>query len=61
MTQFQELTVTYKYIEGDEFREWFNAQVNSRICAVKANQNKQVQVTGWSEGDVIKKLQEIEE
>ena len=57
---FKELTVTYKYIDGDEFKEWFREQVNSRICAVKANQNKQIQVTGWADYDALKKLEEKE-
>ena len=55
--EMQQITVTYKYLDSPEFRDWFRDEVNSRICAVKANQNKVVQVTGWGEGDAIAYLQ----
>lgn len=57
---FKELTVTYKYIEGDQFHEWFKDQINSRICAVKANENKHIQVTAWADYDALARLEGLE-
>ena len=56
MSEYEELTVTFKYIEGDEFRQWFEKEINNRICAVEQNQNKQIQVTGWALGDALREL-----
>jgi len=60
MAQFQELTVTFKYIDGEEFQQWFKEQINSRICCVKGNENKQIQVTAWALYDALEKLEQYE-
>lgn len=57
---FEELTVTFKYIDCDEFREWFHEQINSRICAIKGNENKMIQVTAWADYNALEKLSKLE-
>lgn len=57
----EELTVVFQYVDCDEFHEWFKEQINSRICCVKGNENKMIQVTSWAMYDALKKLEEIEE
>lgn len=60
MAGFKELTVTFKYIDSDEFKKWFEEQISSRICAVEENKNKLIQVTAWAHYDGLEKLDEAE-
>lgn len=61
MAGFKYVTVVYRYIDSDEFREFFKEQVADRNRAYEANKNKLIQTTAWYDGDAIGDLQRLQE
>lgn len=59
MAEFKYVTVVYRYIDSDEFREFFKEQVNGRNCAYEGNKNALVQTTSWYDGDAIEELEKF--
>jgi len=47
------LTVVFEYKKGQEADKWFKEQVGDKICAIKANKDKPVQVTSYSSYDEL--------
>lgn len=61
MAEFKYVTVVYRYIDSDEFREFFKEQVNRRNCAYEENKNSFVQTTSWYDGDALGELDRLQE
>lgn len=61
MSGFKYVTVVYRYIDSDEFREFFKEQVADRNCAYEANKNKLIQTTAWYDGDALEDLEKLRE
>lgn len=54
---FKYLTVVYRYIDSEDFREFFKEQVADRNCAYNENKNAMVQTTAWYSGDALLELE----
>lgn len=61
MADFQYLTVVYRYVDSDQFKQFFKEQVADRNCAFEVNKNALVQTTSWYDGDAISDLQKLQE
>ena len=61
MAQFEEITITFKYIPSEQFDKWFKENVQDIMCGASVNKNKLVQSTGWYVGDAIEELQKTQE
>lgn len=52
-------TVVYRAKNKEAARDFFEKEISSKSCAIGANQDFPIQVTGWAIGDTLLELEEL--